>query len=173
MIDFMLNPDYVPTSSITVDDPALPDWAPAPNPEDVRPRDENEYGLSLELIQEDGKYPSVTVDLNTPFTTGTSLEVFEVVIADDNDLYVTVEYKKEDSDKKFEVLKNSDGKPLDNVHVATTSFKVDKQNIGVLRVKVISTDDETAEQYHFTLAVYGCGESYSKCKNSSFQYQMI
>ena len=162
MTSFLLSKDYVPTSAITVIDPALPDWAPKPSPDDIRPVDTNEYGLSLELIENPGQYPSVTIDLNMPFTKGTALKVFEIVIANDNQLTVTIEYKKSDKDTDFKTLVNTDGKSLKNVAVDSTSFKVTPQEIGILRIKVISSADEVAEQYHFTLDVFGCGESFSK-----------
>jgi hypothetical protein len=167
---FLLGTDYVPTSAITVIDPALPDWAPKPNPDDIRPENSNEYGLSFELIETPGQYPSVTIDLNKPFTSGTSLEVFEIVIANDNKLTVTVEYKQTDKDVDFKTFVNADGKSLENVPVDSTSFKITPQDIGVLRIKVISSADDTAEQYHFTLDVFGCSETFSKYY---IEYQMF
>lgn len=153
----MDDPAYVPTSALTADDPNLPPSEQPPNPEDVRPN--TPETISFEKKPAGASPPSLTVDLNEPGTTDTTLEVMSIIIGNANDLVISVVYKPKDKDSDFKPVIDIDGKPLTNVSVPSEgTFDVNPEEMGVVKIIVEESSDPSAPSYDFTVDIIGCTE---------------
>lgn len=154
MVDFIRNEVYSPASGFTFKDPAgrphTSDEARAPS-----------TGIVLE--KQTGEEASVTYDVNVPSVPRTSVEAFKLLIKG-NVKTVTIKIKKNDLDRKLpDVYENVHVNPDGTVILPSSTFNNRNMlEVGIITVIPTDTYDTSAENYIFTVELYGCYSSYSK-----------
>lgn len=153
MIDFIRNEVYSPASGFSFNDPA------------GKPHTSNEArapSTGIVLEKQTGEEASVTYDVNAPSESGSAVEAFKILIKG-NVKTATIKIKKTDqaSFTTYEnVYVNQDG----TVYLPQEAFNSRNMiEVGVIQVIPTETWDISAENYIFTLELFGCYSSYSKC----------
>lgn len=153
VVDFIRNEVYSPPSGFTYKDPAgrlhTSDEARLPS-----------TGIVLE--KQTGEEASVTYDINVPSVPGTAVEAFKLLIKG-NVMTVTINIKITDQDTSFMTYENVHVNQDGTVYLPPNAFNERNMlDIGVIQVIPTDTWDSSAENYVFTVEVYGCYSSYSK-----------
>ena len=153
VVDFIRNEVYSPASGFSYSDPAgrphTSDEARAPS-----------TGILLE--KQAGEEASVTYDVNVPSVPGTAVEAFKLLIKG-NVKTVTIHVKKTDQDTSFTTYENVHVNSDGTVYLPQEAFNNRNMlEVGVIQVTPTETFDTSAENYIFTVELYGCYNSYSK-----------
>ena len=153
MVDFIRNEVYSPASGFTFSDPA------------GRPHTSDEARVpstGIVLEKQTGEEASVTYDINVPSVPGSSVEAFKLLIKG-NIKTATIKIKKTDQDSSFTSYENVHVNQDGTVYLPPGAFN--EQNmleVGVIQIIPTDTWDVSAENYIFTVELYGCYSSYSK-----------
>lgn len=153
VVDFIRNEVYSPASGFSYKDPA---GRPHTSDEARSPSS----GITLE--KQTGEEASVTYDVNVPSAPGTTVEAFKVLIKG-NVKTATIKIKKTDQDASFTTYENVHVNRDGTVFLPQGAFNGRNMlEVGVIQVIPTETWDQSAENYIFTVELYGCYSSYSK-----------
>ena len=153
MIDFIRNEVYSPASGFSFSDPS------------GKPHTSNEArapSTGIVLEKQTGEEASVTFDVNVPSQPGTAVEAFKILIKG-NVKTATIQIKKTDQASTFTTYNNVHVNQDGTVYLPQEAFNNRNMiEVGIIQVIPTETWDISAENYIFTVELYGCYSSYSK-----------
>ena len=153
VVDFIRNEVYSPASGFTFSDPS------------GKPHTSDEARLpssGIVLEKQTGEEASVTFDVNVPSEPGTSVEAFKLLIKG-NVKTATINIKPNDQVGTFTTYDNVHVNQDGTVYLPPGAFNDNNMlDVGVIQVIPTDTWDVSAENYIFTVELYGCYNSYSK-----------